>query len=92
MPCAGYEVPNLARIAQRVTALVSSTGGCERVWSAWDMIQRQNGNRLPLDRANDLVYMYCNARLIQRMRAPKNPAGRAAEENDEAEAKKKKSG
>ena len=53
-----------------MTALVSSAGGCERVRSAYDLIQSQHGNRLSLDEANELVYMHCNARLVQQMRAP----------------------
>ena len=77
---AGYEKPTLQRVAQRVTALVSSTGGCDDIWRAYDMFQRQHGNRLPLDKAYGLVYMHCNARLVQKMRTPRVPrAGRVAE-------------
>ena len=67
---AGYEVPVLARIAQRVTALVSSAGACERNWSTYDFIHSKKRNRLHPDRANDLVYVFTNSRLIQRFKEP----------------------
>jgi len=78
-PDAGYEVPVLARIAQKVTALVSSAGGCERNWSSYDSIHSKKRNRLQPARANDLVYVFTNARLIQRFRAPEKFAEWVAE-------------
>ena len=71
MSChAGYEVPLLARIAQRLTALVSSAGACERNWSTYDFIHSKKRDRLHPDRANDLVYVFTNSRLIQRFKEP----------------------
>ena len=67
---AGYEVPVLARIGQRVTSLVSSAGACERNWSTYDFIHSKKRNRLHPDRANDLVYVFTNSRLIHRFKEP----------------------
>jgi hypothetical protein len=67
---AGYDVPVLARIAQRVTALVSSTGACERNWSIYDFIHSKKRNRLHPDGANDLVFVFTNSRLIQKFKEP----------------------
>ncbi|KAL3160534.1 hypothetical protein ABBQ32_14131 [Trebouxia sp. C0010 RCD-2024] len=33
----GYETPTLARVAKRVTAMISSAGACERNWSTYDL-------------------------------------------------------
>lgn len=60
---AGFEVPRLAAIAQKVTALVSSAGVIDQKWSAYDFITDEKKNRLPLGRANDLVYAFTNARM-----------------------------
>ena len=80
MSChAGYEVPVLAQIAQRVTALVSSAGACERNWSTYDFIHSKKRNRLHPDRANDLVYVFTNARLIQKFKEPEKFAEWVAE-------------
>ena len=69
MSChAGFEVPVLARIAQRVTALVSIAGGCERNRSTYDFIHSRKRNRQKPDRANDLVYVFTNARLIEKFK------------------------
>lgn len=67
---AGFEVPTLAAIAQRVTALVSSAGACERAWSAYDYVHNRKRNRLQASRANDLVFVFTNARLIQKFGQP----------------------
>ena len=60
---AGFEVPRLAAIAQKVTALVSSAGVIDQKWSAYDFINDNKKNRLPLDRASDLVYVFTNVRM-----------------------------
>jgi hypothetical protein len=60
----------LARIAQRVTALVPSAGACERNWSTYDSIHSKKRNRLHPDRANDLVSVFTSSRLIQKFKEP----------------------
>ena len=51
-------------------ALVSSAGACERNWSTYDFIHNKKRNRLHPDRANDLVYVFTNSRLIQKFKEP----------------------
>ena len=63
-------MPTLAAIAQRVTALVSSAGACEQAWSAYDYVHNRKRNRLHASRANDLVFVFTNARLIQKFGQP----------------------
>ena len=72
-------MPDLARIAVRVTACVSSAGGCERNWSTYDFIHSKKRNRLHPDRANDLVFVFTNTRLIQRFKKPEQFAEWVAE-------------
>ena len=67
---AAYEVPALQFVAQRITAMVSSAGACERNWSSYDFIHSKKRNRLHADRANDLVYVFSNVRLIEKFNAP----------------------
>ena len=76
---AGYELPLLSAVAQRVTSLVSNAGGCERNWSSYDFIQSKKRNRLQPARAMDLVYVFTNARLVQRTKAPEKFAEWVAE-------------
>ncbi len=45
-------------------------GACERNWSTYDFIHRKKRNSLKPDRANDLVYVFTNSRLIQRFKEP----------------------
>ena len=60
------EYPELPKVAIRVTAMVSSAGACERVWSAFDFVHSKKRNRLDPDRAQDLVYVFTNKRLQRR--------------------------
>ena len=60
---AGFEVPRLAAIAQKVLALVSSAGAIDQKWRAYDFINDDKKNRLPADRAKDLVYVFTNIRM-----------------------------
>lgn len=71
----GSEVVELQHIATRVLAVAASSGSCERNWSAFDFIHTKRRNRLNPSRANDLVYVFCNLKLIHR---PRNVAMRAA--------------
>lgn len=66
----GYETPELARVAQRVTSMTSSAGACERNWSAYDFIHSKKRNKLTPDRANDLVFVFSNLRLMAKFKEP----------------------
>ena len=60
----------LAKVAVRVTAMVSSIGACERNCSTYDFVHSQNRNQLTAQRANDLVYVSTNLRLAERCKQP----------------------
>jgi hypothetical protein len=40
---------------------------CERNWSTYDFIHNKKRNRLRLDKANDLVEVFSNLRLISKV-------------------------
>lgn len=65
----GGTVPECSFVAVKVLAMVSSAGACERNWSAHDLTQTKKRNRLSGVRLEELVYCYCNLRLINKMRA-----------------------
>lgn len=67
---AGYETPVLATVACRVTAMTSSAGACERNWSSYDFIHCKKRNKLTPKRANDLVFVFTNLRLVQKFKEP----------------------
>lgn len=84
---AGYEVPVLAKVAVKVTAMVSSTGASERNWSSYDFVHSQNRNQLTAQRASDLVYVSTNLRLAERCKQPEEFDAWATEgDEDEQEA------
>ena len=56
---------HLKKIAQRITAMVLSAGACERVWSTYSWIHDKRRNSLIAERANYLVYVYTNRKLIE---------------------------
>ncbi len=90
----GCSTPDLQYIAVRVLSMVSSVGACERNWSAYDFLHSKKRNRLEPQRANDLVYVFANLRLINRMRSDElfaewdaiEEAEEAEEDEDEAAA------
>jgi len=63
----GCSAPELQRVAIRVLSQVSSACSCERNWSAYDFIHNKRRNRLTADRARDLVYVFTNGRLADKM-------------------------
>ena len=62
----GVEYRELQQVAMRVTAMASSAGACERIWSAYEVVHSKKRNRLDPDRAQDLVYVFTNKRLQRR--------------------------
>ena len=46
---------------------VSSACSCERAWSAYDFIHNKRRNRLSASRARDLVYVFTNGRLVDKL-------------------------
>jgi hypothetical protein len=60
--------PELQKVAMRVLAQVTSACSCERAWSTYDFIHNKRRNRLRQDRARDLVYVFNNGRLVDKLR------------------------
>lgn len=54
----------LAPIAKRILAQTLSSSSCERNWSSYSFVHNKRRNRLLPKRANDLVYVYTNSRLL----------------------------
>ena len=55
----------LPKIAKRVLALTCSTSLCERNWSMYSFVHNKSRNHLGTKKAEDLVYIYTNTRLLQ---------------------------
>jgi hypothetical protein len=54
----------LLRIARRILAQVVSSSSCERNWSSYSFVHSKARNRLLPSRAEDLVYVYTNSRVL----------------------------
>lgn len=65
-----YEIPTLAKVATRVTAMVSSAGACERNWSMYDFIHCKKHNKLTPAKANDLLHIFIHMQLVGKFREP----------------------
>jgi hypothetical protein len=63
----GSECPELQSVAQKVLSQISCVFACERNWSTYDFIHNKKRNRLRPDRANDLVEVFFNMRLISKV-------------------------
>ncbi|GKV19183.1 hypothetical protein SLEP1_g29475 [Rubroshorea leprosula] len=59
----GDEYPELQRFAIRILSLTCSSSGCERNWSAFEMVHTKRRNRLHQKKMNDLVFVMCNLKL-----------------------------
>lgn len=58
----------LSGIAKRILAQVCSASSCERNWSMYSFVHNKVRNRLTPSRAEDLVFIYTNTRLMRRRR------------------------
>lgn len=61
--------PELQYVAIRVLAQVSSACSCERSWSIFDFTRSKKRNRLLPDRARDLVFVFSNLHLVDKVEA-----------------------
>jgi hypothetical protein len=61
----------LQTIARRILGQVCYASACERNWSMYSFVHNKVCNRLKHNRANDLVYVYANTRLIRHKRGPR---------------------
>ena len=55
----------LPKIAKRVLALTCSASSCECNWSMYSFVHNKSRNRLGTKKAEDLVYIYTNTRLLR---------------------------
>ncbi len=81
----GSECPELQSVAQKVLSQISCTFVCERNWSTYDFIHNKKRNRLRPDRANDLVEVFSNLRLISKVNNIKYEEQMVAWDNEEEE-------
>jgi hypothetical protein len=61
----------LQTIARCILGQVCSASACERNWSMYSFVYNKIRNRLKHNRADDLVYVYANTRLIRHRRGPR---------------------
>jgi hypothetical protein len=54
-------------MAQKVLNQISCASMCEKNWSTYDFIHNKKRNRLQPDKANDLVEVFSNLRLISKV-------------------------
>ena len=54
----GTNAPNLRNIAVNVLSQTTTTSGCERNWSTFNLIHIKRRNRLRIARLNDLVFVH----------------------------------
>lgn len=64
----GSETPELAEIAIKVLAQPVSSSSAERNWSTYSFIHNVKRNRLNAKRADKLVFIHSNLRLLSRMK------------------------
>lgn len=65
----GAETPELQTLASRVLSQVCSSSVAERNWSTYEFIHSVKRNKLQSAKAEDLVYIHSNLRLISRSKA-----------------------
>lgn len=62
----GSSIPKLQSIALKLLSQPSSSSCCERNWSTYSFIHSMKRNRLNPKRAEDLVFIHTNLRLLSR--------------------------
>lgn len=62
----GLQCPTLQKMALRILNLTSSSSGCERNWSTFEMVDAKRRNRLDVRRRDKLVYIQFNGRMMDK--------------------------
>lgn len=62
----GSSTPLLQALAFKLLSQPASSSCCERNWSTYSQIQNIKRNKLTSTRAEDLVFVHANARLLSR--------------------------
>ena len=68
----GSDAKALQTITRRILTQVCSISSCERNWGIYSFVHNKVRNRLQPSRAEDLVYIYTNSKLLRHQRGP-NP-------------------
>jgi len=55
-------------IAKRILSLTVSASSCERNWSMYSFVHSKSRNRLGVEKAEELVYIYTNSKLLRERR------------------------
>lgn len=66
----GAELPDLRAVAMKVLSQPCTTSASERNWSTFEFIHSKKRNKLTSKRCNDLVYVFSNLRLANKLRDP----------------------
>ncbi|XP_050292606.1 uncharacterized protein LOC126733355 [Quercus robur] len=67
----GDDCPELKKFAIRILSLTCSSSGCERNWSAFEMVHSKRRNRLHhKKKMNDLVFVMYNLKIKQKRAKP----------------------
>lgn len=56
----------LSKVAMRILSLTCSASSCERNWSAYSFVHNKSRNRLAPAKAETLVYIYSNSRVLRK--------------------------
>ncbi|XP_049936819.1 uncharacterized protein LOC126410608 [Nymphaea colorata] len=64
--CFGASTLNLQHLALKLLSQPATSSCCERNWSTYSQIHNIKRNKLTSKRAEDLVYVHCNLRLLSR--------------------------
>ncbi|KAM0896110.1 hypothetical protein ACQ4PT_023379 [Festuca glaucescens] len=62
----GLQTPALQNMAIKILNLTTSSSGCERNWSIFEMVDAKRRNRLDIVRRDNLVYIQFNGRCIDK--------------------------
>jgi len=65
----GAALPKLQAIAMEVLSHSATASSCEQNWSKFQQVHSSARNRLNTRRADKLVWLFSNLRLVKRMQA-----------------------
>jgi hypothetical protein len=63
----GASCPELQAVAVKVLSQCTAASACERSWSTFDFIHSKRRNRLTAKRSSDLVYVFSNLRMLDKV-------------------------
>eukprot|EP00658_Telonema_sp_P-2_P074224 TRINITY_DN6341_c0_g2_i1.p1 TRINITY_DN6341_c0_g2~~TRINITY_DN6341_c0_g2_i1.p1 ORF type:complete len:300 (-),score=76.44 TRINITY_DN6341_c0_g2_i1:24-881(-) len=65
----GAQCPTVRWLAMRILAQTTSAAAAESAWSEFDFVFNRRRNALGKERASNLVFVHCNARLLRRFQS-----------------------